>query len=69
MAASHQAERPVSAICVPMVITMDPVDRVAREQVLSTYAVEGHYRLRMAEIERIRQSLELSLPQPAGMIL
>ncbi len=73
----HGAKRLMPAIVsdvvdndgVPLVITMDPVDRVAREQVLSTYAVEGHYRLRMAEIERIRQSLELPLPQPAGMTL
>ncbi len=54
---------------VPMVITMDPVDRVAREQVLSTYNVEGHYRLRLAEIERIRHDLELSAVQPLGTAL
>ncbi len=50
----------------PMVITLDPVDRVAREQLLATYAVEGHFRLHVADIERIRQSLDLPVGAPAG---
>ncbi len=53
----------------PMVITLDPVDRVAREQVLANYAIEGHFRLNLAEIERIRQSLELVPTPPSGTTL
>jgi uncharacterized protein YijF (DUF1287 family) len=73
----HGAKRLLPAIVsdvvdndgVPMVMTMDPVDRVAREQVLSTYTIEGHYRLHTAEVERIRQNLELSIVQPVGATL
>lgn len=53
---------------VPLVITLDPVDHVAREQALTTYTVAGHFRLHLAEVERIRQSLELPL-QTGGTTL
>lgn len=54
---------------VPMVITLDPADRVAREQVLTTYAVQGHFRLHAADVERVRQSLELAAPGALGTAL
>ena len=54
---------------VPMVITLDPADRVAREQPLASYTLQAHFRLHLAEIERIHVGLELPLQQPAGTTL
>ena len=52
----------------PMVITLDPVDRVAREQALTPYALVGHFRLHRAEVERLRASLEMP-SQAVGALL
>ena len=54
---------------VPLIITMDPVDRVAREQPLVTYALQAHFRLHLAEIERMRVSLDMPAQQPGGTAL
>jgi hypothetical protein len=54
---------------VPMIITMDPVDRVAREQPLVTYVLHAHFRLHLAEIERMRVSLDMPLQQLGGTAL
>lgn len=53
----------------PMVMTLDPADRVAREQSLSAYRVMGHFRLRAADIERARLALDMVQGPVSGTAL
>jgi hypothetical protein len=43
----------------PLVITLDPADKVAREQGLGNYAVKQRFRLRTVDLERMRAALDL----------
>lgn len=54
---------------VPQVITLDPADRVAKEQPLAVYALRGHFRLRLDDVTRLRQTLELGAVAPGGVAL
>ena len=56
----------VDADGVALVMTLDPADRVAREQPLATYRVMGHFRLRAVDIERARLALDMAQGPVAG---
>lgn len=49
----------VDADGTPLLMTLDPADHVAREQSLSLYRLEAHFRLHAADVERARQALDL----------
>ena len=50
----------------PLVITLDPVDRVAREQPLAGFAFRHGFRLGAAELARIRTTLGMGELQAAS---
>jgi hypothetical protein len=50
----------------PLVITLDPADRVAKEQSLAKFALLHAFRLSANELQRVRESLSLSELQAAS---
>ncbi len=52
----------------PLVITLDPFDRAAREQGLGNYTVKQRFRLRNADLERMRTTLDLGDLRTSGPI-
>lgn len=64
---NRRSSRPMPAVVsdavdetgAPLVITLDPADKVAREQGLGNYAVKQRFRLRAVDLERMRSALDL----------
>lgn len=52
----------------PLIITLDPFDRAAREQGLGSYVVKQRFRLRNVDLERMRTTLDLGDLRATGPI-